>query len=57
VAIVDSNSDPDLVDWVIPANDDAVGSIKLIVEGIGQATKEGREIWEKKKKKLEKSAE
>ena len=54
VAIVDSNSDPDLVDWVIPANDDAVGSIKLIVERIGQAAKEGREIWEKKQKKIEK---
>jgi small subunit ribosomal protein S2 len=55
VAVVDSNSDPDLVDWVIPANDDAVGSIKLIVEAIGKAAKEGREIWEKKQKKIEKS--
>lgn len=42
VAIVDSNSDPDPVDWVIPANDDAVGSIKLIVGMIGAAVKEGR---------------
>ena len=55
VAVVDSNTDPDLVDWVIPANDDAVGSIKLIVEAIGRAAKEGREIWEKKQKKVEKS--
>ncbi|MCJ7829637.1 30S ribosomal protein S2 [Patescibacteria group bacterium] len=55
VAVVDSNSDPELVDWVIPANDDAVGSIKLIVEIIGKAAKEGREIWEKKQKKVEKS--
>jgi small subunit ribosomal protein S2 len=54
VAIVDSNSDPDLVDWVIPANDDAVGSIKLIVESIGRVAKEGREIWEKKQKNLKK---
>lgn len=56
VAIVDSNSDPDLVDLVIPANDDAVGSIKLIVETIGRAAKEGREIFEKKQKELKKSA-
>jgi len=55
IAVVDSNGDPDLVDWVIPANDDAVGSIKLIVEAIGQAAKEGREIWEKKQKKETKS--
>lgn len=56
VAVVDSNSDPDLVDWVIPANDDAVGSIKLIVETIGRAAKEGREIFEKKAKKSKESA-
>jgi len=57
VAIVDSNSDPDLVDWIIPANDDAVGSIKLIVESIGKVAKEGREIWEKKQKSLLKKEE
>ena len=57
VAIVDSNSDPDLVDWIIPANDDAVGSIKLILESIGRVAKEGREIWEKKQKSLLKKEE
>jgi len=51
VAIVDSNSDPDLVDYVIPANDDAVGAVKLIVGAIAEAAKEGREKFEKKKKK------
>lgn len=50
VAITDSNSDPHLVDYVIPANDDAVGSIKLIVEAIGAAAKAGKEAFEKKKK-------
>jgi small subunit ribosomal protein S2 len=48
IAIVDSNSDPSLVDWIIPGNDDAVGTIKLIVQTIGEAAKEGREAWEKK---------
>ncbi len=50
VAIVDSNTDPDLVDWVIPANDDAVGSVKLIVSLIAEAVKCGQQIGEKKTK-------
>lgn len=54
VAVVDSNSDPDLVDYVIPANDDAVGAIKMIVSVIGEAAKEGRETWEKKNKQISK---
>lgn len=48
VAIVDSNSNPDLVDYLIPANDDAVGAIKLIVSVIGEAARSGREAWQKK---------
>ncbi len=55
VAIVDSNSDPDLIDYVIPANDDAVGTIKLIVSLIGEAAKKGREAFEKKAKKEKKN--
>jgi small subunit ribosomal protein S2 len=50
IAIVDSNCDPSLVDLIIPANDDAVGSIKLIVEVIGKAIEEGKEKFEKKSK-------
>lgn len=34
IALIDSNSDPDLVDIPIPANDDAVKSIQLIVEAV-----------------------
>ncbi|HUV47092.1 MAG TPA: 30S ribosomal protein S2 [Candidatus Bathyarchaeia archaeon] len=49
-AIVDSNADPDLVDYVIPANDDAVRSIKLIVAKIAQAVEEGKKIAKKKAK-------
>ncbi len=51
IALVDSDSNPDWADWVIPANDDAVGSIKFIVEKIGEAVREGKEIFEKKKEK------
>jgi len=39
--IVDTNSDPDLVDFPIPANDDAFKSIALIMSAIGQAIEEG----------------
>jgi small subunit ribosomal protein S2 len=40
--IVDTNADPDMVDYVVPANDDAVGSIKLIVNYIVDAWIEGK---------------
>lgn len=42
VALVDSNADPDLVDYVIPGNDDAVRSIKLIVSKLTQAAQDGK---------------
>ncbi|MBI2612049.1 30S ribosomal protein S2 [Candidatus Gottesmanbacteria bacterium] len=48
VAIVDTNSDPNQVDYVIPANDDAVGSIKLITDYILDSYKEGKGMREKK---------
>ena len=39
VGIVDSDTDPEKVDFAIPANDDNVKSISLIVEEIGKAIK------------------
>jgi len=42
IGMVDSNADPSSVTFPIPANDDAVRSIKLIVEKIGQAYAEGK---------------
>jgi len=48
VAIVDTNADPSLIDYPIPANDDAVGSIKLIVSYIIDAWTEGRKEAESK---------
>lgn len=42
VGITDTNSDPTLIDYPIPANDDAVGSIKLITETIVNAWIEGK---------------
>ncbi len=43
VAIVDTNCDPDEVDYVIPGNDDAIRAVKLISETIANAIIEGRE--------------
>ncbi len=41
IAIVDTNADPELIDYPIPANDDAVGSIELITSVIANAIIEG----------------
>jgi small subunit ribosomal protein S2 len=41
VAITDTNCDPDLIDYVIPGNDDAIRSIKLITSRISDACVEG----------------
>jgi small subunit ribosomal protein S2 len=41
VAITDTNCDPDLVDFVIPGNDDAIRSIKLVTSRIADACIEG----------------
>lgn len=49
IAMIDSNVDPTLVEYPIPANDDAIKSIKLITSKIADAIIEGREIFEKKK--------
>ena len=46
--IVDTNCDPDMVDYVIPANDDAVRSVKLVIGALTNAIAEvnGNEIME-----------
>jgi small subunit ribosomal protein S2 len=41
IAITDTNCDPDLVDYVIPGNDDAIRSIKLITQRVADAVVEG----------------
>ena len=43
VAIVDTNCDPDEVDYVIPGNDDAIRAVKLITSKIADAVIEGRQ--------------
>lgn len=41
VAVVDTNCDPDMIDYVIPGNDDAIRSIKLFTANIADACAEG----------------
>ena len=43
VAIVDTNCDPDEIDYVIPGNDDAIRAVKLISEAIANAYLEGKQ--------------
>ena len=42
-AIVDTNCDPDGIDYVIPANDDAIKSVQVITKVIGDAVAEGKQ--------------
>ena len=46
VAIVDTNCDPDLVNWVIPGNDDALRAIRLFTSKISDAVLAGRQSFE-----------
>jgi len=48
VAVVDTNCDPDLIDYVIPGNDDAIRSGTLMCRVISDAVKEGRFIAERR---------
>ncbi len=43
VAIVDTNCDPDEVDFVIPGNDDAIRAVRLIAAKMADAVLEGRQ--------------
>lgn len=49
VAIVDTNTDPDLISIPIPANDDAIRSIKLITSIMAQAVVDGKHLAESEK--------
>ena len=49
IALVDSNCDPDLIDFVIPGNDDAIRSAELVAGAIAEAAIEGKEIAAKRR--------
>jgi small subunit ribosomal protein S2 len=49
VAIVDTNSDPDLADYPIAANDDAIRSVRLILQAVSQGITQARAEFESKR--------
>ncbi len=49
VAVVDTNCDPDPIDYVIPGNDDAIRAIHLIISKIADAIIEGNQLFESRK--------
>ncbi len=57
VAIVDTNCDPDEVDYVIPGNDDALRAIRLFTSKIADAVLEGRGLAERQQVEGEKAEE
>ena len=56
VAIVDTNCNPDEIDFPIPANDDAVRAVKLVCSRIADAVTEGKAILEKAEGEAEEMA-
>lgn len=48
IAVLDTNSDPDLVDYPMPGNDDAIRSIKLFCDIMAASIAEGRIVYDKK---------
>ncbi|MBQ4427530.1 MAG: 30S ribosomal protein S2 [Oscillospiraceae bacterium] len=57
VAIVDTNCDPDEIDYVIPGNDDAIRAIRLIAGAMASAVQEGKQGEDAVSEKAEAEAE
>jgi small subunit ribosomal protein S2 len=46
VSVVDTNCDPDVVDWIIPGNDDALRAIRLFTSKISESVLEGHNLYQ-----------
>jgi len=57
IALVDTNCNPQNIDYLIPSNDDAIRAIKLLVGKIADAVMEGKTIWGKEAEEEETQAE
>ena len=57
VAVVDTNCDPDLIDWKIPGNDDAIRAIRLFTAAIADAVLEGKALAEERNRGKEEEEE
>jgi small subunit ribosomal protein S2 len=53
IGVLDTNADPDLVDYGIPGNDDAIRAIQLFCTSMADAIIDGRSHYEKELEKLE----
>src|SRR5437870_4260234 len=50
VAVVDTNCDPDVIDYKIPGNDDAIRAIRLFCAAVAEAVIEGRNLYEERQR-------
>ncbi len=57
ISIVDTNCDPDEVDYVIPGNDDAIRAVKLITSKMAEAVIEGRQGEQLEEETIEEAVE
>ena len=57
IGLVDTNCDPDGIDFVVPGNDDAIRSCALVTEAIGRLVAEGHAIFRAEEEKARKEAE
>jgi small subunit ribosomal protein S2 len=57
IGVADTNCNPDHIDFVIPGNDDALRSIRLISNTIAQAYLDGRALYEARQRELAEQAE
>jgi small subunit ribosomal protein S2 len=57
IGLVDTNCDPDGIDYVIPGNDDAIRSCALITRAIGDVVAEGRSVFRAEEEKARQEAE
>ncbi len=59
ISVIDTNCDPDMVDYKVPGNDDAIRAIRLFCSAVADAINEGRTLYEQTltKRKEEERAE
>ncbi|MBB4663649.1 30S ribosomal protein S2 [Conexibacter arvalis] len=57
IGLVDTNCDPDDVDYVIPGNDDAIKSCLVVTRALGSVVGEGRSVFRAEEEKARKEAE
>ncbi len=57
IGLVDTNCDPDGIDFVVPGNDDAIRSCALITQAIGQIVSEGHSVFRAQEERARQEAE